>query len=445
MNIESYWVQSDARLVEAIAVLERTTHGMLLVVDADRRLLGALTRTDIRRALLEGALVDQPVTSVMRSPVPVLRLRGSEPAEVRHAAVAGGLPFIPVVDDAGCPIDLLPASGDTVATDEHILVSGGAGYVGSVLVRRLLAAGHRVTLFDRFLYGEASIGDLLDHPRLRIVRGDTRHVEDLTPLVAEATAVVQLAELVGDPLCAQDPLKTLEINLLGSTNVAAIAARFQVTRFVYISSCSVYGSSSNPDAILDEGSALAPLSIYAKMKIAAEQSIRRLEYGAFSPVIFRLGTVFGMSPRPRFDLVVNTLTAQAVQDGAISVFGGDQWRPHVHVDDVARGIQMALAAPRERVAGTVMNLVGENLKIAELGDLIAEEVPGARVTVQPMDGDKRNYRVSADRAAHLLDFEPRWTVRRGVQQIKAALESGTLTHHTYPVYSNIRALSGVQL
>jgi nucleoside-diphosphate-sugar epimerase len=310
-------------------------------------------------------------------------------------------------------------------------------------VRHLLDIGYRVTVFDKLLYGDASLADLRGHPAVRVVEGDTRRIDDLMGALWQADAVVHLAELVGDPLCARDPQKTFEINCLASASVARACAALQIKRFIYISSCSVYGSSLDPDAVLDERSPLSPVSLYARLKIAAEHHVLDAASDALSPIIFRLGTVFGMSRRPRFDLVVNTFTAQAVQDGVLRVFGGDQWRPHVHVTDVARAIAAGLAAPLDRVACESFNIVGENTTVDELADMVAEVVGNCRVTHVPQDVDKRNYRVSGAKAEQLLGFRPRVSVREGIAEIAGVLRSGEIPSYTDLRYSNLSAFSGV--
>jgi nucleoside-diphosphate-sugar epimerase len=437
MKQRLHWVRIGATLGEAVSAFDRSGEAMVLVVDPDNRLLGAIRKPDLRQALVEGASLDQSINSLIRSDVP--KIDSATNSQDGHFADDGVFPMTVVVDAAGCPIDLVAI--DQQARPQRILVTGGAGYVGSTVVDRLLKAGHHVTVLDRFFYGHRSLAGLHGNPRLQIVEGDTRHITDIAPLVAEADGIVHLAELVGDPLCALNPLQTMEINFAATTNLVNLAAQLQVNRFVYISSCSVYGASVNPDAVLDERSPLAPLSIYAKTKILAEEAIRRAERGGFSPTIFRLGTVFGMSRRPRFDLVVNTLTAQAVQDGAISVFGGAQWRPHVHVQDVARAIELALDAPREQVAGQVLNIIGENLRIGDLGDLVIQEVAGAQLTSGTTPSDRRYYRVSGALAKQVLNFEPAWTVQQGIVEVRDALVAGNLGHHSQAHYSNIRAFT----
>ena len=359
--------------------------------------------------------------------------------------------FIPVVNDDDRPIKLYhPSELINPCTEENddsrgfvksirVLLIGGGGYIGSVLTRMLLKAGYHVTILDNFLYGDDSVLDEKEHPNINIVYGDTRHIDVLAPLIRNADAVIHLAELVGDPLCAQDPETTFEINYLATAAIARTCAYLQVNRFIYVSSCSVYGASENPDDLLDERSVIAPVSLYAKTKVNAERAILGFDNGTFSPIIFRLGTVFGWSFRPRFDLVVNTLTAKAVMENEINIVGGDQWRPHVHVTDVAQTIQLALEAPIGLMRNQVFNIVGENFKIGELGHMVAELVPGTIINQKKSDMDKRNYRVSGDKARIILGFSPSVSVRDGIVEVADALKSGKVQNYQSKQYYN-RAL-----
>ena len=452
MQIERLLVRPKDTLLNAIEAMDRAHTGLALVVDDEGRLIGAVVDGDVRRALINGLDLHQPVETVMtRDPICVpARATDSEIVQLLQSpAYAKRTPvYIPAVDDAGRPVKLYtssellsrgglsPGAGKPASRTDNILVVGGAGYVGSVLVRHLLTSGCHVTVLDKLLYGDASLRDLAGHPQFEFVPGDTRHIDDLVPALRKANAVVHLAELVGDPLCGRDPQTTFEINYLATSSIARICSYLQINRFVYLSSCSVYGASENPDTILDEHSYLAPVSLYARMKINSERVILSSANGNFSPCILRLGTVFGLSHRPRFDLVVNTLTARAVQDGEIEIFGGDQWRPHVHVADVARAIQLALESPIERVKNQAFNIVGENQRIDDVGRMVTEVIPGINVVQKGTVVDKRNYRVSGDKAEEILGFKPTRSIRDGIQEIAEALESGRIQDYKDKRYYN---------
>lgn len=438
----------------AIRAMDAARCGIILIVDEQERLAGVMTDGDARRAILNGIELSGPVDGIMsRDPITL------RDGESRRAALdllqnerCRRLKsiLIPAVDENGRPVNIYHSTELRDSDDSphplpeteqpvHVLLVGGAGYIGSVLARRLLADGYKVTILDRFLYGGDSIEGIRGHPHLEVVRGDTRHIDDIVPLVRKVQAVVHLAELVGDPLCASDSQTTLEINYLATAAISRACAHLQVNRFIYVSSCSVYGASPNPDAILDEESVLAPVSLYAKMKINSEVVIQKMLNGSFSPCIFRLGTVFGASYRPRFDLVVNTLSAKAVCEHKIDIFGGNQWRPHVHVKDVVEAIYLALHQPLERIRGQVFNIISANHKIDEIGQMVTELIPGTALSRSSAIVDQRNYRVSARKARETLGFVPSISVPDGIREVVELLKSGVIKDYQAKKYHNLHA------
>lgn len=433
----------------AINCMDRLHLGVAVVVDDEGVFSGILVDGDIRRALIGGHSLENVIDPFVTMD-PLCLPEGFSSKDVvtllqepRFKQRSPGL--IPVVDDKRRPVELVdvPSISGQKATkhcngSSNVLILGGAGYIGTTLVRRLLAKGTPVTVLDSMEYGDFSLDAFKDNPLLTIVKGDTRHIEELTPLIRDAGSVVHLAELVGDPLCAMDPQMTMEINYLATLSIAQVCRYLHVNRFVYMSSCSVYGSSADPEKILNEESELAPVSLYAKTKINCEQALLGMASDSFSPCIFRLGTVFGMSPRPRFDLVVNTLTAKGVAEGAIGIFGGDQWRPHIHVDDVAYAIELALDAPLKDIGNQVFNVAGENLTINQVGELVAKALPGLTVNYETVDQDIRNYRVSAERIKNVLGFEARISVEDGIKEIAESIRSGGVSNYDDMAYHNYR-------
>jgi nucleoside-diphosphate-sugar epimerase len=315
---------------------------------------------------------------------------------------------------------------------------GGGGYIGSALVQRLLELGHKVRVLDLLLYGDASISEFYDDPNFELVRGDFRNIDTVVSASKGMDAIVHLGAIVGDSACSIDQDLTVEINLRATRTIAEVGKGFGVKRFVFASTCSVYGAS---DEILDERSALRPISLYARTKIESEKMLLSLTDATFAPTILRFGTVYGLSGRPRFDLVVNLLTAKAVQDGEVGIFGGAQWRPLVHVRDVAEAIVLTLQAPPYNVRGQVFNVGSneQNHQIADLGPIIKEMIPTARIVTQPKE-DNRNYRVRFDKIRNVLNFQPRHTVRDGIQEIMDAFATGQITDYRDPRYNNFSFL-----
>jgi nucleoside-diphosphate-sugar epimerase len=340
-------------------------------------------------------------------------------------------------ETAVLPSEAVTAPGE--AGIEHVLVIGGAGYVGSVLVRDLLQRFQRVTVMDAFLFGEESIRDVGNDPRVDVVRGDLRDIEAIVRASRDADAVVHLGGLVGDPACALDHQLTKEVNLEATRTIARAARGLGVQRFVFASSCSVYGSS---DELLDEESALDPVSLYAISKMESERILLEFEREDFAPVILRFGTFYGLSPRPRFDLIVNMLAAKAATEGEITVIGGDQWRPFVHVADGVDAIVRCLTAPVDDVTGQIFNVGSDeqNYTIRQVADLIAQEIIGTRIHVKD-EQDPANYRVSFEKIRRTLGFEPRHRLLDSIVEIRTEVERGTFADYLDERYSNVKAMA----
>lgn len=336
-------------------------------------------------------------------------------------------------------VPLPPSKGDVAET---VLVIGGAGYIGSVLVERLLALGYKTRILDMLLYGDAPIQTFREHPNFELIQGDFRHIDTVVSAVKGADAIVHLGAIVGDSACSIDPDLTIEINLQATRTIAEVGKGYGVRRFIFASTCSVYGAS---DEILDEHSSLQPISLYARTKVESEKVLLGLGDSSFSPTILRFGTIYGFSHRPRFDLVVNLLAAKAMQEGKVGIFGGAQWRPFVHVRDVAEAIVLALLAPPVSVCGEIFNVGSneQNYQISELGPLIREMIPEAQVVTQPQE-DNRNYRVRFDKIRNVLGFRPAYTVRDGVREIIDAFASGAIQDYRAPCCSNAAYLNGKQ-
>ncbi len=321
----------------------------------------------------------------------------------------------------------------------NVLVIGGAGYIGSAVLPRLLEKGYHVRLLDLLLYGTDPIKEWLDHPHLEIIQADFRQVEKVVQAIHGMDAVIHLGGLVGDSACALNEELTLEINLMATRMIASVAKGSGVGHFIFASTCSVYGAS---DQKLDERSELRPVSLYARSKIASEKVLLKLADDQFAPVILRLSTIYGLSGRPRFDLVVNLLTAKAVVEKEISIFGGDQWRPFLHVDDAARAITSVLETPLRLVRNQIFNVGSntQNFTINQIGAIIHGLVPGAVVVNKDDVVDKRNYWVDFHKIDQILGFTPTWTVEQGVLQVIEAIQSGRVADYRDARYSNIEFL-----
>lgn len=322
----------------------------------------------------------------------------------------------------------------------NVLVIGGAGYIGSALLPRLLDKGYHVRLFDLLLYGTEPIQDVLYHPHLEIVRADFRQVEEVVHAMRNIETVIHLGAIVGDPACALDEELTIEVNLMATRMVAEVAKGSGVKRFIFASTCSVYGAS---DELLDERSSLKPVSLYARSKIASERVLMPMASDHFAPVILRFGTIYGLSGRTRFDLVVNLLTAKAIVEGQITIYDGDQWRPFLHVDDAALAIFKVLEAPLPLVHNQIFNVGSnaQNYTIQQVGETIQRLVPTAQLINMGTDTDRRNYRVNFSNIRRILGFVPQWSVEQGVHQVIEAIQNGKIVDYRAPEYSNVKFLS----
>jgi nucleoside-diphosphate-sugar epimerase len=407
-------------------------------------LVGVYTTKRRRRRRIKGIAIVQALTAAFVTGGFLISFVSGSLLVSRGALLAGFAIAVALLSGARFWISIWPF--DVTEPEPQpsgpplVLVVGGAGYVGSGLLPQLLDAGYRVRLLDLMLFGPEVLADVWDHPSLEIVRGDFRRIDAVVAAMTDVTAVVHLGAIVGDPACALDEALTIETNLTATRVIAEIAKGRGVERFVFASTCSVYGAS---DGLLTEQSALNPVSIYAQSKAASERVLLRMADETFAPVILRFGTIYGFSGRTRFDLVVNLLTAKAVVDGEITVFGGDQWRPFVHVLDASRAVFAALEAPLHSVRGHIFNVGSDeqNHTIDEIGKLVRAEVPDATLLSVGNDGDRRNYRVSFEKIRTALGFQPAWTVEAGIAQVAGALRSGSVGDYHAARYSNVKFLS----
>ena len=302
---------------------------------------------------------------------------------------------------------------------KRVTVTGAGGYVGSVLVGRLLKAGYTVTAIDRFFFGMEPLDSYRHHPSLEV---RTKDIRQLGPRDLEGQwGVIDLAALSNDPSGDLDPELTYQINQIGRINLAKAAKAAGVERYVMSSSCSVYGAGS--EANLTEDSRLNPLTAYAKSCAIAEEAVRGASTPEFTATALRLATLFGLSPRMRFDLVVNAMTLDGVTKRCINVIGGQQWRPLVAVSDAAQAFIDVLESPAAAVGGHVFNIGLTNMQVIEVAAVVRDALPvPADVAVTPVTSDARDYSVSFARAQTAIGFVPRQTVRDSVRDIAAALQ-----------------------
>lgn len=323
---------------------------------------------------------------------------------------------------------------------KNILVTGGAGYIGIHLVQMLLDDDYNVTILDNFTFGKSSINHIINHPKLTVIEGDVANIKDLVKAVKNNRYVIALAAIVGDPASSIDAEETLNLNYESSKILTEICNFYEVEKLVFASSCSVYGASTS--GYLTEDSPLNPVSLYARTRIYSENYI--LDNSKItSPTILRLSTVFGFSPRMRYDLVVNTLLIRALKDKKFSVFGGDQWRPFVHCYDVARAFKLAIESDRKATHKQIFNVGSDdmNFTIDQIGDKVSAKFPHAEYNTVDEDVDKRNYKVSFDKITTKLGFEKKYDIEMGLDEmIEKINEDDSLLDYEDKIYSNFSQL-----
>lgn len=332
-----------------------------------------------------------------------------------------------------------------------VLVTGGAGYVGSVLVPRLLAEGDGVRVLDLYIYGEDVLDALKDHPHLEQIKGDIRDQSLLRQVLPGCDVVIHLACISNDPSFELNPALSRAINYDAFGPLVQISKESGVQRFIYASTSSVYGVSDAPEVTEDHP--LVPLTDYNKYKGLCEPILLEMQSPDFTTVVIRPATVCGYSPRQRFDLTVNILTNHAVNTGRITVFGGTQKRPNIHIEDMVDLYVQLLEEPDDRIAGKVFNAGYQNHTVAEIAEIVRSvvqrEVPGResleKVTAAPSE-DIRSYHISSEKIRRELGFAPRRTIEDAVRDLCRAFTAGKLPNSmTESRYYNIRRMQEINL
>jgi nucleoside-diphosphate-sugar epimerase len=328
-----------------------------------------------------------------------------------------------------------------MALPSKVLVVGGAGYVGAVLVSELLAIGMSVRVLDRMFFGRRPLDGVSD--RIELIQADMREFDEQH--VAGCDAVVNLGGLSNDPTAEFNPRANAELNTEATVRVAEVAKRAGAQRFVLASTCSIYDRGVSEDArdlLQDEESDVAPKAAYATSKLAAERAILPLAGPGFAAVALRKGTVFGFSPRMRYDLVVNAFVKDALSTGKLTIhYGGAMWRPLIDVRDVARAYVTVLQAPADAISGQIFNVSGGNFRISELALRVQQALRSCDVAAE-INADFgyriiRSYRVSNQKASRLLGFEPKVSVEESVVNMVDSIRRHGFENVSHPKYYNI--------
>jgi len=322
-----------------------------------------------------------------------------------------------------------------------ILITGGAGYVGAVLTPHLLNKGHKITVIDLMIYGEEVLSK---NPNLRVIKGDIRDTNLLEKELPNHEVVIHLACISNDPSFELNPKLGRSINLDAFTPLVEIAKKNLVKRFIYASTSSVYGIKKEKD--VDETMSLEPLTDYSKYKVDCEVILKKYVSENFTPIVIRPATVCGYSPRQRLDVVVNILTNLAYHKRLVSIFGGKQLRPNIHINDMAKAYETLIDAPKSKVSGEIFNAGYENRSVLDLANTV-KKVIGSDVTLElSSTNDNRSYHISSKKIKKILNFEPVNTISDAVNDLKQAFKKGLLPNSlTDEKYFNIKRMTSINL
>ncbi len=321
----------------------------------------------------------------------------------------------------------------------RVLVTGGAGYLGSTLTSVLLANDHFVKVLDTVNHGGQSLLGFWSHPNFEFVLGDICQGDVLRNVLADVDTVVHLAAIVGDPACARQPDLSRKVNVSGSLELLDFCQRLGIDRFVFASTCSNYGCLTDQTQPVSETAELRPVSLYAQTKVAVELEILKSKTPHdFCPTILRFSTLYGVSPRMRFNLTVNEFAADMFTKRHLVVYGEQTWRPYLHVRDAARGILAVLQAPKQKVSGEVMNLGdnSENYRKVDLVEMLQKRIPDGTVEYVKKNEDPRNYRVDFNKIAKILNYRITRTIEDGIDEVISTIRQGVITDLGNPCYRN---------
>ena len=469
--LKSLIVYKEESIKVAMKKITENGLGTIIVLDKNKKICGIVTDGDIRRAILKGEDIGADIFKITnKNPLMIRKdkIGNDLISEINQESFRGeirkrGLNFdfvgnimIPIANKEGRLRNVINVYKDGQRLNykkldkrklqEHsvkrVLVIGGAGYLGSVLSRELLKRNYSVRVLDNLTYGNIGLKELYKEKKFEFFEGDMRSIENIVDAIKDADAVIHLGALVGDPASAITPQKTLEINHHSTKMIAEVCKYHQINRFIFASTASVYGRSLKPGEALTEDSDLNPVSLYARTKIESEKALLESMDENFSPTILRMATLFGYSPRMRFDLVVNILSAKGYFKKEIPIFGGEQYRPLVHVKDAANAYIKCLEAPIKKIRGEIFNIGSNrlNYKISDLGMEIKKIIPDATINIQKEDEDQRSYYVNFNKINEILKYKPKYSVADGIKELVSKFMKGDFGNYADESYSNYKSL-----
>ncbi|MDA9066131.1 NAD-dependent epimerase/dehydratase family protein [Candidatus Pelagibacter sp.] len=467
LKIDSFEMYKNSSLTlnntikQAFTKIDSEFGKILTVVDKKNSLIGVLTAGDLRRGILAGFNLNDKIKKIYSNDFSFVYLHELKTKKFLNSKfdtknLSDSIYQIPVVNKKKQVVNIFSLEKliDTLGKDSKkiqftkinypkVLVVGGAGYIGANLCLKLLKKKYQVLAVDKLLYDKTVIKKYLNkYKKFEFIKGDICDLNVQINVIKNVDAVVFLAEIVGDPACNAIPEDALKTNYLSISSMANLCSHLNITRFIYTSSCSVYGVNKKND-LLDEKSNLNPLSHYARMKIMSEKALLNFPSNNFKPTIFRLGTVFGPSLRNRFDLVVNTMAKSAHYNKEIIVNGGEQWRPNIHVDDVVDGIITALQKSPKKIGGKIFNLSSDraNYQIKDLAYEAKKVFKKSKVKIIKSLIDGRNYRASSKLFYKTTGFKAIKSISQANKDFKKMFSKDRKFNANNKIYNNFEIIN----
>lgn len=434
-------------------------HGKILtVIDKKKKLIGVISTGDLRKAILAGYNLNDKIKEIYNRKVTYVYEEELEKKKLNksnfHSGSLGDTNFyVPILNNINEVKDIISVERVLGALENKklkknkkslpkVLIVGGAGFIGTVLASKLLKKNYHVTILDKLIYDHKIIQkNFKNKKNFNFILGDVCDLNIQIKAIKEIDIVVYLAEIVGDPACSAKPEDALKTNYLSVLSFAHLCSHLAIDKFIYTSSCSVYGLDKN-NKLLSEKSNLNPVSHYARIKIMSEKALLSSASNYFKPTIVRLGTVFGPSIRMRFDLVVNTMSKFAYFNNKIDVNGGDQWRPNIHVQDVADGIISIIKSKKKNVENQIFNLSNDklNLRIIEIAKKVKNTFKNADLNVKKTSIDPRNYKVTSKKMKNKTGFVAKKSIEDALKEIKDMFRFKKIKNPDNKIYNNLLSL-----
>ena len=436
-------------------------HGKILtVIDKKKSLLGVISIGDLRRAILAGYNLNDKIKKIYNNNATFVYKEELEKKKLKKSnfgsdSLGDTNFYVPIIDKNKIVKNIFPVEKVLTLLENKnskkkikekklpkVLIVGGAGFIGTVLTSKLLEKNYHVTILDKLIYDNKVIQkNFRNRKNLNFILGDVCDLNTQIKAIKEIDIVVYLAEIVGDPACSAKPEDALKTNYLSVLSFAHLCSYLAIEKFIYTSSCSVYGLDKNNN-LLHEKSNLNPVSHYARIKIMSEKALLTSANNYFKPTIVRLGTVFGPSKRMRFDLVVNTMSKFAYFSNKIDVFGGEQLRPNIHVDDVADGIISIIKTKKKNVENEIFNLSNDklNLEIIQIAKKVKKTFENAKLNIIKTSTDPRNYKVSSKKIKNKTGFIAKKGIENALKEMKDMFKLKKIKDPNNKKYNNFLSL-----